>query len=502
MENTPREKANILVVDDIPENLTILTNILTERGYTVRPAINGQIALKAARHVPPDLILLDIMMPGMDGYEVCRQLKASEQTREIPVIFISALDDAGDKIKAFERGGVDYVTKPFEAGEVIARVENHLALRRMQRQLQAQNFQLQQEIQERTRMEAALRQYNQELSLMNTMSSLLQSCRSEADMDSILTNCCEQLFPADSGYLAMLDEAGNFLHQRCAWGGYRETGRSFSIRDYPLLASDALVDDEEQRAGELGILFEPAPADSKRCLAITISTAETMFGAFVIIYQQGHDLETSKQNSAMKWMVANSVVEHYSLALANIRLREVLRLEAIRDPLTGLFNRRYMEEALQREAHRADRNHAEIGILMLDIDHFKALNDAHGHDAGDVVLEHLGELLTKSIRGGDIACRYGGEEFLVILRDISSNAIEQRAYTLLEQIRALRIPYQEQQFLITVSIGVAMFPKHGSDVQHVVTVADGALYRAKHQGRDQFVIAASVSTDSPNQASG
>jgi diguanylate cyclase (GGDEF)-like protein len=105
-----------------------------------------------------------------------------------------------------------------------------------------------------------------------------------------------------------------------------------------------------------------------------------------------------------------------------------------------------------------------------------------------------------SIRGGDIACRYGGEEFLVILPDISSNAIEQRAHTLLEQIRALRIPYQEQQFFITVSMGVAMFPKHGIDVQHVVTVADSALYQAKHQGRDQFVMASSVSTDSPNDS--
>jgi PleD family two-component response regulator len=120
--------ADILIVDDTPANLNVLSAILGKRGYHVRPAINGALALKAAQKAAPDLILLDVQMPGMDGYEVCRQLKGDAQTRDIPVIFISALDDVLDKVEAFQAGGVDYITKPFQIEEVLARVENQLAL--------------------------------------------------------------------------------------------------------------------------------------------------------------------------------------------------------------------------------------------------------------------------------------------------------------------------------------------------------------------------------------
>ncbi|MGK7872695.1 MAG: adenylate/guanylate cyclase domain-containing protein [Xenococcaceae cyanobacterium] len=140
-----KNKGNILVVDDTPDNLRLLSVMLTEQGYKVRKALNGQTALKTVRIVPPDLILLDINMPGMNGYEVCQALKADEQTKEIPVIFISALDDVLDKVKAFKVGGVDYITKPFQGEEVLARIENQLTIRQLQKQLQEQNTLLRQE---------------------------------------------------------------------------------------------------------------------------------------------------------------------------------------------------------------------------------------------------------------------------------------------------------------------------------------------------------------------
>ncbi|ARV57842.1 response regulator receiver protein [Nostocales cyanobacterium HT-58-2] len=139
-------KANILVVDDTPDNLRLLSAMLTQLGYEVRRVINGQTALKTAQAAPPDLILLDIMMPDMNGYEVCQHLKASPLTRDIPIIFISALDEVLDKVKAFAVGGVDYITKPFSEEEVFARVENNLTIRRLQKQLTEQNARLQQEI--------------------------------------------------------------------------------------------------------------------------------------------------------------------------------------------------------------------------------------------------------------------------------------------------------------------------------------------------------------------
>jgi two-component system sensor histidine kinase/response regulator len=153
------DKGNILIVDDTPDNLRLLSAMLSQRGYKVRKALNGQTALKTAQTVPPDLILLDINMPGMNGYEVCQALKAQEQTRDIPVIFISALDDVLDKVRAFQVGGVDYISKPFQGEEVLVRVANQLTIRQQQRQLQAQNEQLQQEVRDRQRVEETLRFY-------------------------------------------------------------------------------------------------------------------------------------------------------------------------------------------------------------------------------------------------------------------------------------------------------------------------------------------------------
>jgi two-component system, sensor histidine kinase and response regulator len=146
----PRDATDILIVDDTPANLQVLSGLLKERGYKVRPVPNGRLALQAARNVPPDLILLDIKMPEMDGFEVCRQLKADARLREIPVIFISALDEALDKVQAFGVGGVDYVTKPFQFGEVEARVRTHLGLRHLQRELEQQNARLEELVQART----------------------------------------------------------------------------------------------------------------------------------------------------------------------------------------------------------------------------------------------------------------------------------------------------------------------------------------------------------------
>uniref|UniRef100_B8HL55 histidine kinase n=1 Tax=Cyanothece sp. (strain PCC 7425 / ATCC 29141) TaxID=395961 RepID=B8HL55_CYAP4 len=151
-------KGDILVIDDTPENLQLLTRLLTAQGYKVRSVTKGSTGCRAAQSAPPDLVLLDVNMPEMNGYEVCQQLKARPETQDIPVIFISAHEDVLEKVKAFSMGGVDYITKPFQVEEVLARVEHHLTIQRLQRQLQHQNAQLQQEIQEREQVLQALRQ--------------------------------------------------------------------------------------------------------------------------------------------------------------------------------------------------------------------------------------------------------------------------------------------------------------------------------------------------------
>jgi diguanylate cyclase (GGDEF)-like protein len=167
-------RGSILIVDDTPDNLRLLSNLLTKRGYDVRATVSGQMAITVVKAAPPELMLLDICMPQMNGYEVCRHLKSDPITQDIPIIFISALDELANKVEAFEVGGVDYITKPFQVAEVVARVNTHLTLRRLQQQLQEQNLRLQQEVCERMNAEAALQAANRELQRLACIDGLTQ----------------------------------------------------------------------------------------------------------------------------------------------------------------------------------------------------------------------------------------------------------------------------------------------------------------------------------------
>ena len=184
-----------------------------------------------------------------------------------------------------------------------------------------------------------------------------------------------------------------------------------------------------------------------------------------------------------------TVAEHLSLALANLKLQERLRSQSIRDPLTSLFNRRYMEESLDREMRRAVRGSHPLSIIMLDLDHFKQFNDLFGHEAGDVVLREVGAVLQRSIRGEDIACRYGGEEFTLILPQVSLLDAAQRAELVRESIKRLNIEHRRTPLgPVTVSLGVAVFPDHGPNGEAVLRAADAALYQAKARGRDRVAM--------------
>jgi diguanylate cyclase (GGDEF)-like protein len=184
------------------------------------------------------------------------------------------------------------------------------------------------------------------------------------------------------------------------------------------------------------------------------------------------------------------VAVRIALALANLRLRESLRMQSIRDPLTGLFNRRYMEETLERELHRAARHKNPLGVLMIDIDNFKSFNDSFGHDVGDALLQELGAFLRANVRSEDVPCRYGGEEFIVILPEASLEDTRKRAVQLRQGLGGMKLQ-RRGQFIgpITVSQGVAGFPDHGASAGQILQAADAALYRAKRGGRDQVIVA-------------
>ena len=194
--------------------------------------------------------------------------------------------------------------------------------------------------------------------------------------------------------------------------------------------------------------------------------------------------------------VARTAGEHIALAIGNLRLREQLRLQAIRDPLTGLFNRRFMEEALEREIQRAAPFGSPLAVILLDLDHFKQINDGHGHGTADLVLQAFGAVVTRILRAGDMGCRFGGDEFLIILPDADLTVAQAVARDIVEAVRRLpqahpgRLPER-----LSASSGVAAFPLHGATPAALLRAADEALYLAKERGRDQVAVSQSDDPD-------
>jgi diguanylate cyclase (GGDEF)-like protein len=494
-------KGTVLIVDDTPENLHLLSSMLKDHGYTVRAMISGPMALKSVQIDPPDIILLDINMPTMNGYEVCRRLKADEQTRFIPVIFISALGEVMNKVEAFKAGGIDYIPKPFQVEEVMARVNTHLSLRHMQVQLQEQNAQLQQEIHERSLAEDALRaanhrlvslveqleQRNQEMQWLNQMSGFLQRSQSFEEAYTICLPLLRDLFHNQNGALYLITPETGRLTLVASWGEHPPTTQEFD--------PDACLALEGSRIH----LME----DDTNSLLCSHVGGETRFPALCVqLITRGESLgllhltngpDTTEAESGQvldRWeRLAVMVADRIAVAMANIQLRDQLREQSIRDPLTNLFNRRYLREILEREVSRARREHYSIGFVMFDIDHFKQYNDTFGHEAGDVLLQALSSFVLEHIRGEDVVCRYGGEEFLLIMPETTVEDTWQRAEDLRTGIEQLQSVRADATVDITVSFGVAVLPQHGVTAENVIAAADAALYRAKTAGRNCVVSA-------------
>jgi len=212
--------------------------------------------------------------------------------------------------------------------------------------------------------------------------------------------------------------------------------------------------------------------------------------------REGQEKKLEEFIRVSRQQLAVTVAGHIGLALANLKLRDTLRTQSIRDPLTGLYNRRYLKESLDREMRRSARSQRPLAVIMLDVDHFKGFNDTLGHDAGDALLRELGNFLQSHTRTEDIPCRYGGDEFVIILADTSKEVAIRRARQLLEGIRRLSVPHGKV-FLNppTLSLGVAVYPQHGSTGDSLLHAADEALYEAKSQGRDRVVVGRAIEND-------
>lgn len=327
-----------------------------------------------------------------------------------------------------------------------------------------------------------------EIIALNELGNLLLHSTAEDEMYALVIQTCQRLFPSDAGSLAVLAPESERLFFVGQWGDEPPTVTEYS-RDacwavrrgkMHIVTTGSSAPLCEHSAGSdpyLGTACVPMSADGLG------------LGALCLRLRSTEPDEAASETLTRRAGQMSSILERLAPCLTNIRLRETLRTQSIRDPLTGLYNRRHMEEFLTREVHRAERHRTSIALMMLDLDHFKTFNDTHGHDAGDTALRNIGELLSTASRAEDLACRYGGEEFTMILTGLEADQARARAEDIRRMVRSLAIRYRGASHTITVSIGVALFPLHGSTIEEVLRAADLALYRAKAAGRDRVILA-------------
>jgi diguanylate cyclase (GGDEF)-like protein len=356
----------------------------------------------------------------------------------------------------------------------------------------------QQEIAARAQAEAALQKTNEQLAdwlieaentskriaLLNLLIGQMQACPTEVEACERFRRWGEKLFADELGAVYLLTPGAESAELAQAWGPDwpKQLARSECQAlqtGQPYVTSAGSM---ETRCSHL----RAWPHTDAFCMPMMAQG--DVLGVLVLRSKAEHASLSKDMQS-----LAQTLAESLALTLVNIRLRDRLREQSIRDPLTGLFNRRYMEESLEREISRVARYRGSVGVVMLDIDYFKRFNDTYGHLAGDVLLKEVGNFLSHSLRSADIACRYGGEEFTLILPDAPLEVVRLRAEELRQGVRDLHVKWQGQDVgSITLSLGVAMYPAHGGSGGLVLRTADEALYRAKNQGRDQVVIANDV----------
>jgi len=345
---------------------------------------------------------------------------------------------------------------------------------------------------EKARQEAqALQQRATEITLLSQLGALLHACLTTDEAFKVFGQFAPRLFTSESGALHILSPSRNTLESASAWGDFPSGEQVFAPDDCWALRSGRMHCVDEPSSAVLCPHLSAWSAVAHLCVPMT---AQGDILGILHVHSNPVSPAGTKEGiralSASKRQLATAVAEQVGLALANLKLRETLRLLSVRDPLTGLFNRRFMQESLERELRRGARSSRPLGGILLDIDHFKQFNDSYGHEAGDIVLRELGGFLQSQIRGEDIACRVGGEEFLLILPDTPLDVTRQRAEKLREASKRVSIQYGGRPLgVITLSMGVVEFPAHGTTCDVILRSADDALYQAKAQGRDRVVVA-------------
>jgi diguanylate cyclase (GGDEF)-like protein/PAS domain S-box-containing protein len=365
------------------------------------------------------------------------------------------------------------------------------------------------DITDRQRMEAQLKQTNeslnesvhqlqernQDITRLSQLSYQLQGCFTLAEAEKAIAEMVPPIFPDSIG--GILTRFHTFDSQSelkilTSWGeGDWHDLEKLSNADCPAWTSGQRYFICDRQLCSLRKNISSEVSRNSSCCIPMVVQGQTI-GLLYLSWPELPEITQEKQNLAM------TVAEHIGLALVNLTVRETLKNQSIRDPLTGLYNRRYLQEYINAEIQRASEQQQSIGMIMLDVDYFKKFNDTFGHQAGDTVLQAIGQLLMRSIRSMDLPCRYGGEEFLVVLVGANLAVTQARAETLRSGVKLLRLEHQGESLgSITCSFGVACFPEHGHTLGDLVAAADAALYEAKKLGRDRVIIPEQMTTTNP-----
>jgi len=448
----------VLIVDDIPTNVRLLEARLTAEYFDVKTAASGRQALAICEAGQTDIVLLDVMMPEMDGFEVCRRLKLDARTAHIPVLMITALDQPSDRVKGLQAGADDFLTKPVDDVQLMARVKSLVRLKALTDELRARA------------------QTGQEIAIEDAMRAMESG---NADGGQILLVDTDQRSAERvRGYLSPAHQVEVLADPseaplRVAGGNYELAIVSMSLGEFDPLRVCSQMRTLEQ-ARNLPILLVAEDADRAR----VVRGLDLGVNDFIMRPVERNELTARVRTQIRRFRYATELRQSVTNTLAL----------AVTDELTGLYNRRYFDRHLSLMLDKAREQQRDMAVMLIDMDFFKSVNDSYGHDVGDAVLKEFAQRLRRNIRGVDLACRFGGEEFVVLMPDTDfrqAQGVAERVRTAVGD-RTFDMG-GSKPLTVTCSVGVAL-NEHPLDVPEMILKrADIALYRAKREGRNRVV---------------
>jgi two-component system cell cycle response regulator len=451
--------ARVLVVDDVPANVRLLEARLSAEYFDVATAYSGQEALAMCSRAECDIVLLDVMMPDLDGFEVCRKLKSNPATHHIPVVMVTALDQPSDRVRGLEAGADDFLTKPVTDVALVSRVRSLARLKMVTDELRMRAV---------TSREIGIQDPERDAVLeTGRQGRILIVDDRESSYERIMAT-----LSAEHTVDVQSDPAEALF--RAAEGNYELLIVSLGLKDFDGLRLCSQVRSLE-RTRNIPILAV-AEADNNARL---VRGLEIGVNDYLIRPVDKNEMLARVRTQIKKKRYTERLRDNVQLSIEM----------AITDALTGLFNRRYMETHFAALVEQAASRGKPIAVLILDIDHFKSINDGHGHDAGDDVLREFSLRIRKSIRNIDLACRYGGEEFVIVMPETDMAVATMVAERIRRRIATEPFAIQQgaRQLEVTISIGLAANGGEGDTAAAILKRADVALYRAKSDGRNRVV---------------